>query len=180
MKNFFNHICLSYLKIHTYFGERYEEYKETGKVNEDKYIEEYRFVEFGRKAYNCSVQITNANYAAGYFITADGTSSDVNSKEGVITYGDMIKGHLNSKGKLERNSNWICTKRLIKIPSKIKKDGYFMSAGSKGKHYGRHWYWNNASAQLYDIYWYDNSKKLIKINRWLGVGEYYNIPSKAV
>lgn len=170
----------SHLIVYTYYGERYEEYMSTGKVNEDKYIEEYRFVEFGRKAYNCSVQINNANYAAGYFITADGTSSDVNSKDGIITYGDMVKGYYNDKGKLVYSTNWISTKRLIKIPTKIKKDGYFMSAGYQGKHYGRYWYWNNASAQLYTIYWFDSSKKIIKIDKWQGVGEYYSIPSKAV
>ena len=169
----------SHLKIYTYYGERYEEYKSTKKVNEDKYIEEYRFAEFGRKAYNCSVQITNANYAAGYFITVDGTSSDVNSKDGVITYGDMVKGHLNNKGKLVKNANWISTKKFIKIPAQIKKDGYFMSAGSQGNHYGRYWYWNNASAQLYDIYWYNSSKKLIQVDQWQGTGEYYSIPAKA-
>lgn len=169
----------SHLIIDTYYGERYEEYKSTGKVNEDKYIEEYRFAEFGRKAYNCSVQITNANYAAGYFITADGTSSDVNSKDGVITYGDMVKGHLDKKGKLVKSANWISTKKLIKIPAQIKKDGYFMSAGSQANHYGRYWYWNNASAQLYDIYWYNSSKKLIQVDKWQGTGEYYTIPAKA-
>ena len=169
----------SHLIIHTYYGERYEEYKATGSVNEDKYIEEYRFVEFGRKAYNCSVEITNANYAAGYFITVDGTSSDVNSSEGVIKYGDMVKGHLNSKGKLVKDSNWISTKKYIKVPAQIKKDGYFMAAGSKANHYGRYWYWNSASAQLYDICWYNNKKKLIKMDKWQGVGDYYSIPAKA-
>ena len=169
----------SHLIIDTYYGERYEEYKSNGTVNEDKYIEEYRFAEFGRKAYNCSVQITNANYAAGYFITADGTSSNVNSKDGVITYHDMVKGHLDSKGKLVKSSNWISTKKLIKVPANIKKDGYFMAAGSQANHYGRYWYWNNASAQLYDIYWYNSSKKLIKVDKWRGTGDYYSIPAKA-
>lgn len=169
----------SHLIIDTYYGERYEEYKSKGKVNEDKYMEEYRFAEFGRKAYNCSVQVTNVNYAAGYFITADGTSSDVDGKAGAIKYSDMVKGRLNSKGKVVKSSNWISTKNYIKVPSKIKKDGYFMAAGSKENHYGRYWYWNNASAQLYDICWYNSSKKLIKTDRWQGTGEYYSIPAKA-
>ena len=169
----------SHLKIDKYYGERYEEFKSNGTVNEDRYIEEYRFAEFGRKAYNCSVQINNANYAAGYFITADGTSSDINSKDGVIKYGDMVKGHIDNKGKITKDSNWISTGKYIKVPSKIKKDGYFMSAGSQNGHYGRYWYWSNASAQLYDIYWYDSHKKLIKADKWQGVGEYYSIPSKA-
>ena len=108
-------------------------------MNEDKYIEEYRFVEFGRKAYNCSVEITNANYAAGYFITVDGTSSDVNSTDGVITYGDMVKGRINKKGKLVKNSKWISTKKFIKVPKQIKIDGYFLSAGSQANNYGRYW-----------------------------------------
>lgn len=170
----------SNLIIDTYYGERYEDYISNGFINEDKYIEEYRFVEFGRKAYNCSVQINNANYTAGYFITADGTSSEVNSSEGVIKYGDMVKGHLDKNGNLAKSTYWISTNRFIKIPSKIKKDGYFMAAGSQANHYGKYWYWNNASAQLYDIYWYDSSKKLIKIDRWQGTGEYYSIPSNAV
>ena len=170
----------SHLIIDTYYGERYEDYLATGTVNEDKYIEEYRFVEFGRKAYNCSVEITNANYAAGYFITVDGTSSDVNSTDGVITYGDMVKGRINKKGKLVKNSKWISTKKFIKVPKQIKIDGYFLSAGSQANNYGRYWYWNNASAQLYDIYWYNSNKKLIKAERWQGVGEYYSIPEKAV
>lgn len=167
----------SHLIIDTYYGERYEEFKANGSVNEDKYIEEYRFAEFGRKAYNCSVQITNANYAAGYFITADGTSSILNNTDGAIKYSDMVKGHIDKKGKLVKNSNWISTKKYIKVPAEFKKDGYFMAAGNKEGHYGRHWYWNNASAQLYDIYWYNSSKKLIKVDSWQGVGEYYRIPS---
>ena len=174
-----NYCKNSHLIIDTYYGERYEEYKLTGTVNEDKYIEEYRFVQFGRKAYNCSVQIKNANYATGYFITVDGNSSNVNSKDGVITYGDMVKGHINKNGKLVKNSNWISTQKFIKIPSQIKKDGYFMSAGSQANHYGRYWYWNSASAQLYDIYWYNSKKKMIKVEKWKGVGEYYSIPAKA-
>ena len=169
----------SHLIIDTYYGERYEEYKQTGKVTESKYIEEYRFAQFGRKAYNCSVEVRSANYTAGYFITADGTSAEVTGTDGVITYGDMVKGHLNKKGKLEKNANWISTKKLIKVPVKIKKDGYFMSAGSQGGHYGRYWYWSNATAQLYDIYWYNSKKKLIRVDRWQGTGEYYEIPAKA-
>ena len=170
----------SHLIIDKYYGERYEEYKAKGSVNEDKYIEEYRFVQFGRKAYNCSVQIRRANYAAGYFITADGTSSDVEGKDGIIRYCDMVKGRLNSKGKLVKNSYWISTKRLIKIPSKIKRDGYFMAAGQKENHYGRYWYWSNATACMYDIYWYNSKKKLIKADTWQGVGDYYSIPKDAV
>ena len=170
----------SHLIIDKYYGERYEEYKAKGSVNEDKYIEEYRFAQFGRKAYNCSVQIRRANYAAGYFITADGTSSDVEGKDGIIRYCDMVKGRLNSKGKLVKNSYWISTKRLIKIPSKIKKDGYFMAAGQKENHYGRYWYWSNATACMYDIYWYNSKKKLIKADTWQGVGDYYSIPKDAV
>lgn len=167
----------SNLIIDTYYGERYEDSKK-GKVNEDKFIEEYRFAEFGRKAYNCSVEIRNSNYAAGYFITADGTS-DLNSEDGIITYGDMTKGHLNKKGKLKKDKNWISTKNFIKVPEKFQKDGYFMSAGSKAGHYGRYWYWSNATAQLYDICWYNAKKKLIKVDRWQGTGEYYSIPKKA-
>ena len=170
----------SHLIIDKYYGERYEEYKAKGSVNEDKYIEEYRFAQFGRKAYNCSVQIRRANYAAGYFITADGTSSDVEGKDGIIRYCDMVKGRLNSKGKLVKNSYWISTKRLIKIPSKIKRDGYFMAAGQKENHYGRYWYWSNATACMYDIYWYNSKKKLIKADTWQGVGDYYSIPKDAV
>lgn len=168
----------SNLIIDTYYGERYEDSK-LGKVNENKFIEEYRFAEFGRKAFNCSVQIKNSNYAAGYFITADGTSPDLGIAEGVIKYSDMAKGHINAKGKLKSDSNWISTKNYIKVPAQFKKDGYFMSAGSKAGHYGRYWYWSNASAQLYDIYWYNAKKKLIQIDAWQGVGEYYAIPEKA-
>lgn len=174
-----NYCRNSHLIIDKYYGERYQDYLANGKVNEDKFIEEYRFAEFGRKAVNCSVQINSANYAAGYFITADGTSADVDSRTGAIKYGDMVKGRLNSKGKVVKNANWISTKSYIKIPANIKKDGYFMASAARGKHYGRYWYWNNASAQLYDICWFDKNKKLIKTDRWQGVGEYYSIPSKA-
>ena len=92
----------------------------------------------------------------------------------------MVKGRLNSKGKLVKNSYWISTKRLIKIPSKIKRDGYFMAAGQKENHYGRYWYWSNATACMYDIYWYNSKKKLIKADTWQGVGDYYSIPKDAV
>lgn len=169
----------SHLIIDKYFGERYKDSKSKKKINEDKFIEEYRFVEFGRKAVNCSVQINSANYTAGYFITADGTSADLNTKDGVIQYGDMTKGLINLNGSLKKDKNWISTKKFIKVPQQFKEDGYFMSAGNQAGHYGRYWYWSNANAQLYHIYWFNKDKKVIQVDQWQGVGEYYDIPADA-
>ena len=132
----------SRLIIDTYYGERY---KTTH--SESEYIEELRFVNFGRKAIDCSVEIRNANYPAGYFIVADGTSS-TNKNTGVMTYGDFVSGWLDENGSLQKNSNWISTSDFITVPD-YGEDGYFISADGQDSYAGK--YWGGCSARQYDI-----------------------------
>ena len=160
----------SHLIIDTYYGERY---KTTH--SESEYLEELRFVNFGRKAINCSVEIRNANYPAGYFIVADGTSS-TNKNTGVMTYGDFVSGWLDEDGQLQENSNWISTSDFITVPD-YGEDGYFISADGQDSYAGK--YWGGCSARQYDILWYDSNKELISADRFQGRGEYYDIPTDA-
>jgi len=160
----------SHLIVDKYYGERYNT-----KYSESAYLEELRFVNFGRKAINCSVEIRNAYSPAGYFIVADGTSP-TNKTTGVMKYGDFISGKLDDNGNIVKNSNWYSTKNFITVPN-YKGDGYFISAHGQDSYAGK--YWNGCSARQYDILWFDSNKKLIKIERFQGRGEYYSIPSNA-
>ena len=171
-----NRCVNSHMIIHDYFGERYEDSLD-GEIEEDKYIEEIRFAEFGRKAENCSIEIINANYTAGYFITVDGTSSDPNKTDGVITHDNLIQGRYNTDGSLQEDENWISTEDYVPVPQQIKKDGYFLSAHGQNSHAGK--YWNGCTARLYDILWFDENKNLIESRQWQGITEYYDIPENA-
>lgn len=160
----------SHLIIDTYYGERYNTTH-----SESEYLEELRFVNFGRKAVDCSVEIRNAIYPAGYFIVADGTSS-TNKSTGVMTYGDFVSGWLDEEGQLQENSNWISTVDFITVPD-YGEDGYFISADGQDSYAGK--YWGGCSARQYDILWYDSNKTLISADRFQGRGEYYDIPDDA-
>lgn len=160
----------SHLIIDTYYGERYNTTH-----SENEYLEELRFVNFGRKAVNCSVEIKNANYPAGYFIVADGTSS-TNKNTGVMKYSDFVSGWLDEDGELQENSNWISTSDFITVPD-YGNDGYFISADGQDSYAGK--YWGGCSARQYDILWYDSNKQLISSDRFQGRGDYYDIPEDA-
>ena len=160
----------SHLIIDTYYGERYNTTH-----SESEYLEELRFVNFGRKAVDCSVEIRNANYPAGYFIVADGTSS-TNKSTGVMNYGDFVSGWLDEDGNLQEDSNWISTSDFITVPD-YGNDGYFISADGQDSYAGK--YWGGCSARLYDILWYNADKELISADRFQGRGEYYEIPEDA-
>lgn len=162
--------------IHDYFGERYEDFLDDGSITESQYLEEMRFVEFGRKAYNCSVEITNANCAAGYFITADGTGL-VNRTDGVIRCGDMVNGVLDAEGNILEDSNWISTSGFITVPQNILSDGYFISSHGQNSYAGK--YWPASSARLYHILWYDANQEVIRFDTWRGICEFYDIPANA-
>lgn len=161
----------SHIIVDTYYGERYGNitHKET------EYLEENRFVNIGRKAVNCSVEVRNAHGVAGYFIVADGVSS-TNKSSGVMKYGDFVSGRLSDNGVIESNTNWISTSEFIKAPD-YGEDGYFLSADGQDSYAGK--YWTGCSARQYDILWYDSNKSLIKVERFLGRGEYYSIPDNA-
>lgn len=181
----------SKLYIDKYFGERYEEYRSKGKVDENKYIEEYRFAEFGRRAYNCSVTIKHAEHAAGYFITADGTTYDnyyedvtddqggkPKKRTGVIRYDNMVSGKISSTtGDITPSELWYSTSEMIDIPEKCKQDGFFMAGASDREWYGTRS--DTIEGLLYDIHWYNEDKKLIRSEAFHSMGEYYSVPEGA-
>lgn len=160
----------SHLIIDKYYGERYNTTH-----SESEYLEEMRFAEFGRKSINCSIEIHNAYYPTGYFITADGTCS-TNKSTGVMKYNDFVSGRLSNSGNIESNNNWISTANFITVPN-YGTDGYFIAADGQDSYAGK--YWGGCSARMYDILWYDSNKKLIQIDRFQGRGEYYSIPNEA-
>lgn len=155
----------SHLIMDKYYGERYQT-----KYTEKDFTEESRFVNFGRKSINCSVEITNANYTTGYFIIGEGKSSD-SSTMGKIKVGDFASGKLDSTGKIVSDKNWISTKNFITVPD-YGKDGYFLSSA-------KDMYWQGTPARIYDILWFDADKNLLSRDSWLGTGDYYTIPSGA-
>ena len=155
----------SHLIMDKYYGERYQT-----KYTENSFSEESRFVCFGRKSINCSVEITNAYYTTGYFIVAEGTAKDSLNK-GKITAGDFTKGKLDSTGKIVSDKNWVSTRNYISVPD-YGGDEYFLSSATNI-------YWQGCSARIYDILWFDSDKKLISRDSWLGTGDYYYIPKGA-
>ena len=177
-RNDYENVCEnSNLIVHQYYGERYDEFVEKGSVTEGNYIEEIRFAEFGRKAYNCSIQVEDAQYPAGYFVTVDGISADPNKTDGVITYGNMVSGRLDDAGNVTADGNWISTSDFVKVPTAIKKDGYFISAHGQDSYAGK--YQRGCTARLMDMQWYDADHNLIETERFLGTVEYYDIPENA-
>lgn len=170
--NDYENVCEnSHLIMDTYYGERYNTTH-----SETEYLEENRFVNIGRKAVDCSVEIENAYGTAGYFIVVDGTSN-TNKNTGVMDYGDFVSGWLNETGELVENTNWISTSDFITVPD-YGEDGYFLSADGQDSYAGK--YWGGCSARQYDILWYDSDKDLISSDRFQGRGEYYDIPEEAV
>lgn len=165
----------SHLIVRQYYGERYEE-SLTGSVTEGNYIEELRFAQFGRKAFNCSVEINNAQYPAGYFITVDGTGQ-VNKNQGVITYSDLVSGRLDDNGNVITDSNWISTANYISVPTAVKTDGYFISNNGQSSYAAK--YQRGCSARLMDVQWYDTNYNLISTDRFLATVEYYRAPENA-
>lgn len=161
----------SHLIMDKYYGERYNTTH-----SESEYLEEMRFVNIGRKAINCSVEIREAYYPAGYFIVVDGTNN-VNRSSGVMNTDDFVSGWLDDNGELQENSNWISTTNFITVPD-YGTDGYFISAHGQDSYAGK--YWGGCSARVYDILWFDADYNAIQIDRFQGRGEYYDIPEDAV
>ena len=160
----------AHLIMDTYYGERYNT-----TYAENKFLEENRFVNFGRRSINCSVEIRNAYKPAGYFIVADGVSN-TNKNTGVMNVGDFVSGWLNDSGEIEDNANWISTKNFITVPN-YDGTGYFISAHGQNSYDGK--YWNGCSARTYDILWFNENQELISIDRFNGRGDYYDIPESA-
>ena len=160
----------SHLIIDTYYGERYQTQR-----SEREFLEENRFVSFGRKAIRCSVEIRDAYSPAGYFIAVNGTST-VNKTSGVLRYGDFVSGRLDDSGTVREDANWISTPELISVPD-YGTDDYFLAPHGQDSYGGK--YWSGCSARLYDILWYDASGELLQIDRFQGRGEYYGIPDGA-
>lgn len=166
----------SNLIVHKYYGERYDEYASTGSVTEGNYIEEIRFAEFGRRAYNCSIQIEDAYHPAGYFITVEG-NSPTNKNEGVITYDNLMSGRLGDDGTINSDANWISTPEFVKVPESVKTAGFFVSNNGQSSYAAK--YWRTCTARLMDVQWYDDSYNLIGTDRFLGTVEYYKAPAGA-
>lgn len=160
----------AHLIVDTYYGERYQTTR-----SETEFLEENRFVSFGRKAVDCSVEIRNAYSPAGFFIAVDGTSS-VNRTDSVLRYGDFVSGRPDDNGAVQPDDNWICTPEPVKVPD-FGTDGYFLAPDGQDSYAGK--YWSGCSARLYDILWYDTAGTLIRIDRCQGRGEFYAIPRGA-
>ena len=160
----------SHLIIDTYYGERYQTQR-----SEKEFLEENRFVSFGRKAIRCSVEIRDAYSPAGYFIAVNGTSV-VNKTDGILRYGDFVPGRLDDCGTIRDDDNWISTPKLITVPD-YGTDDYFLGPDGQDSYAGK--YWSGCSARLYDILWYDADGALVRIDRFRGRGEYYGIPEGA-
>lgn len=166
----------SNLIVHQYYGERYDDFADDGSVTEGNYIEEIRFAEFGRRAYNCSIQVENAQYPAGYFVTVEG-NSPTNKTEGVITYDNLVSGRLDDYGTIYEDSNWISTPEYVKVPESVKTAGYFVSNNGQSSYAAK--FWRGCTARLMDVQWYDESYNLISTDRFLGTVEYYKAPEGA-
>lgn len=160
----------AHLIVDKYYGERYNT-----TYPESAYLEDNCFAYIGRKAVNCTVEIHEAYYPAGYFIGVNGTSN-VNIKTGVMSQSDFVSGRLDDSGKTQANGNWISTKDYITVPD-YGADGYFISADGQDSYAGK--YYSGCSARVYDILWFDSGKNLISAERFLGKGDYYAIPENA-
>ena len=160
----------SHIIVDKYYGERYNT-----TAAETSYLEENCFAYIGRKAVNCSVEIHEAYSPAGYFIGVDGTTSS-SVKSSIMSGSDFTSGRLSDDGTIKADSKWISTKDFIPVPNNG-NSGYFIS--NSGQDFYAQKYYSGCSARVYDIQWFNADKQLILTERFLGRGEYYDIPDNA-
>lgn len=172
-------------------GERYN-----STLASDKYTDNTKFVDFENCEY-CSIEDSNLDSLVGFQIifssnnfvdywAGEGTTDEQKQQglgygRGRIRYEDIIKGKLNDNGEIIEGSDaddiaegeqWLSTKLLFfghnKATAKRIKLGFM----------GDHWY--TIGQRWYNVYWYDENKKLIRLDKNRYQYEDYDYPDNAV
>ena len=170
-----------HLIIDKYYGEYYKEKLTIQEIAKEanKYAFGCVFVSFGKFARYSSVELHTANCTAGEFMRMGG-STFANEIKGVIgiPYFNFTKGRLNDKGQLDSSaSKWFTTNGYFEIGYRFDGTDFYenyvltniLSSSTLTSYHSI-----TASTQhLYDIAWYDENKKFLKIDRWRYVDENY-------
>ena len=167
----------AHLIVDKYYGEFYNEsstYEEI-KNNAKKY--DSNFVVFGKFARYCSAEVHTANCTAGYFMlmAAQTYSNEIKGNIG-ISYLNFTKGRINDKGELDSSvSRWFSTSGFYEIGKR--EDGtdfYENYVLTNMAHKTTAYHTIEASSlHLYDIAWYDENKKFLKVDRFRFMDENY-------
>lgn len=171
-----------HLIIDKYYGEFYDEKIKIEELadNASKYAASCIFVFFGKCARYSSVEIHTANCTSGAFMKMGGQTwgDEIKGRDYIIPYLNFTKGRLNDKGELDSSSSrWFTTNRFFEIGKKVDDTDFYenyvltnavTTATATVYHSAR-----ASTEHLYDIAWYDENKKFIKIDRWRYVDENY-------
>ena len=170
-----------HLIIDKYYGEFYDEKLRIDQLaaNAVKYKDGCKLVNFGKFARYSSVELHTANCTSGFFMSMSASTFKNEIKGNIgISYRDFIKGRLNDKGELDSNiERWFTTDKFFEIGERIDGTDFYehyvltniLSSSTLTSYHS-----NTPSTQrLYDIAWYDENKKFLKIDRWRYVDENY-------
>ena len=172
-----------HLIIDQYYGEFYSENLTIQEVARDahKYGFGCVFVDFGKFTRYSSVELHSANCTSGMFMTMGGKTylNEIRGSNSVgIPYLNFTKGRLNDKGELDSNANrWFTTNNFFEIGKRVDDTDIYenyvltniISTSTETEYHGI----TTSTQHLYDIAWYDENKKFLKIDRWRYVDENY-------
>ena len=168
-----------HLIVDKYYGEFYDEKAGIDEIvrNAGKYSS--TFVVFGKFARYSSAEVHTANCTSSYFMlfAAATYANEIKGNIG-ISYLNFTKGRINDKGELDSSaSRWFSTNDFFEIGKRIDGTDFYenyvltnMFSSSSDTSYHTI---SPSSLHLYDIAWYDENKKFLKIDRWRFVDENY-------
>ena len=173
----------AHLIIDKYYGEFYDE--KIGLVQLANNAIKFNFycvlVNIGKFARYSSVEIHNANCTSGMFITMGGLTYDneiIGNDSVGISYLNFTKGRLNDKGELDSSvSRWFTTNKFFEIGKRFDDtdfyENYVLTNMLNTREITSYHSIKPSSLHLYDIAWYDENKKFLKIDKWRYTDENY-------
>ena len=168
-----------HLIVDKYYGEFYDEKTSLKEIvnNAKKYST--TLVEFGKSARYCSVEVHTVNCTSGYFVLMAGETyaKEIRGNTG-ISYLNFTKGRINDKGELDSSaSRWFTTNGFFEIGKREDDidfyENYVLTNTFSSSSDTSYHTISASSLHLYDIAWYDENKKFLKIDKWRFVDENY-------
>ena len=112
-------------------------------------------------------------------MSADTYRNEISGNDSAaIPYLNFTKGRLNDKGELDSSvSRWFTTNRFFEIGKRVDDtdfyENYVLTNIYSIKKDTKYHFLAASSLHLYDIVWYDENKKFLKIDRWRFVDDNY-------
>ena len=167
----------AHLIVDKYYGEFYNESSTLDEIRKNAGKYSSTFVEFGKFARYCSVEVHTANCTSGYFILMSAATYGNEIKGNIgISYQNFTKGRLNDQGELDSSaSRWFTTNGFYSIGRREDDTDFYENYVLTNMGYPDTSYHtiSASSLHLYDIAWYDENKKFLKVDRFRFMDENY-------